>query len=147
MLESFLLDFPGNLIVVSHDRYFMDKIVDSLFVFRGDGIVENFPGNYTDYRTYEDSKPREKTLKIEKKQVNITPSKAQLTFEEKREFGSLEEDIERLSRKKKVIETSFLNIELTQDQIKDNSEELEQILSSLEQKEERWLELSMKLEG
>ena len=67
VLESFLLDFPGNLIVVSHDRYFMDKIVDSLFVFRGDGIVENFPGNYTDYRTYEDSKPREKTVKIEKK--------------------------------------------------------------------------------
>jgi len=147
VLESFLLDFPGNLIVVSHDRYFMDKIVDSLFVFRGDGIVENFPGNYTDYRTYEDSKPREKTVKIEKKHVNTTPSKAQLTFEEKREFGSLEEDIERLSRKKKVIETSFLNIELTQDQIKENSEELEQILSSLEQKEERWLELSMKLEG
>ena len=147
VLESFLLDFPGNLIVVSHDRYFMDKVVDSLFVFRGDGIVENFPGNYTDYRTYEDSKPREKTVKIEKKHVNTTPSKAQLTFEEKREFGSLEEDIERLSRKKKVIETSFLNIELTQDQIKENSEELEQILSSLEQKEERWLELSMKLEG
>ena len=147
VLESFLLDFPGNLIVVSHDRYFMDKIVDSLFVFRDDGIVENFPGNYTDYRTYEDSKPREKTVKIEKKQVNITPSKAQLTFEEKREFGSLEEDIERLSRKKKVIETSFLDVELTQDQIKENSEELEKILSSLEQKEERWLELSMKLEG
>jgi ATP-binding cassette subfamily F protein uup len=147
VLESFLLDFPGNLIVVSHDRYFMDKIVDSLFVFRGDGIVENFPGNYTDYRTYEDSKPREKTVKIEKKQVNLAPSKAQLTFEEKREFGSLEEDIERLSRKKKVIETSFLNLELTQDQIKENSEELEKILSSLEQKEERWLELSMKLEG
>ena len=124
VLESFLLDFPGNLIVVSHDRYFMDKIVDSLFVFRGDGIVENFPGNYTDYRTYEDSKPREKTVKIEKKHVNKTPSKAQLTFKEKREFGSLEEDIERLSRKKKVIETSFLDVELTQDQIKENSEEL-----------------------
>ena len=147
VLESFLLDFPGNLIVVSHDRYFMDKIVDSLFVFRGDGIVENFPGNYTDYRAYEDSKPREKTIKIEKKQVIITPSKAQLTFEEKREFGSLEEDIERLSRKKKVIEASFLEEELTQDQIKEKSEELEQTLSSLEQKEERWLELSMKLEG
>jgi len=147
VLESFLLDFPGNLIVVSHDRYFMDKIVDSLFVFRGDGIVENFPGNYTDYRAYEDSKPREKTVKIEKKQVNITPSKAQLTFEEKREFGSLEEDIERLSRKKKVIEASFLEEELTQDQIKEKSEELEQTLSSLEQKEERWLELSMKLDG
>ena len=147
VLESFLLDFPGNLIVVSHDRYFMDKIVDSLFVFRGDGIVENFPGNYSDYRTYEDSKPKEKVVKVEKKQPEKKPHQVKLSFEEKREFGSLEEDIERLSRKKKVIETSFLNIELTQDQIKENSEELEQILSSLEQKEERWLELSMKLEG
>ncbi|MGB2128634.1 MAG: ABC-F family ATP-binding cassette domain-containing protein, partial [Flavicella sp.] len=59
VLEAFLLDFPGNLIVVSHDRYFMDKIVDSLFVFRGEGVVENFPGNYSDYRAYEDSKPKE----------------------------------------------------------------------------------------
>ena len=102
VLESFLLDFPGNLIVVSHDRYFMDKIVDSLFVFRGDGVVENFPGNYSDYRTYEDSKPKEKVVKVEKKQAVITPSKVKLSFEEKREFGSLEKDIERLGRKKKV---------------------------------------------
>ena len=110
VLESFLLDFPGNLIVVSHDRYFMDKIVDSLFVFRGNGIVENFPGNYSDYRAYEDSKPKEKAIKIEKQQKKSSPTnKTKLSFVEKKEFGSLEEDIERLVRKKKAIESSFLN--------------------------------------
>ena len=147
VLESFLLDFPGNLIVVSHDRYFMDKIVDSLFVFRGNGIVENFPGNYSDYRAYEDSKPKEKVIKIEKQQKESTPpNKTKLSFVEKREFGSLEEDIDRLVRKKKAIESSFLNEELTQTEIQEKSEELQQVLSSLEEKEERWLELSMKLE-
>ena len=147
VLESFLLDFPGNLIVVSHDRYFMDKIVDSLFVFRGNGIVENFPGNYSDYRAYEDSKPKEKAIKIEKQQKKSSPTnKTKLSFVEKKEFDSLEEDIERLVRKKKTIESSFLNEELTQNDIKEKSEELQQVLSSLEEKEERWLELSMKLE-
>ena len=147
VLESFLLDFPGNLIVVSHDRYFMDKIVDSLFVFRGNGVIENFPGNYSDYRAYEDSKPKEKAIKIEKKQKRSIPSKNKLSFEEKREFGSLEQDIERLSRKKKSIESFFLDEELTQEQIQEKSEELQRVISSLEQKEERWFEISMKLEG
>ena len=147
VLESFLLDFPGNLIVVSHDRYFMDKIVDSLFVFRGDGVIENFPGNYSDYRTYEDSKPKEKVVKVEKKQAVITPSKVKLSFEEKREFGSLEKDIERLGRKKKSIEASFMQEGITQEQVKEKSEELYKVISSLEEKEERWFEISLKLEG
>ena len=147
VLESFLLDFPGNLIVVSHDRYFMDKIIDSLFVFRGDGVVENFPGNYSDYRTYEDSKPKEKVVKVEKKQAVITPSKVKLSFEEKREFGSLEKDIERLGRKKKSIEASFMQEGITQEQVKEKSEELYKVISSLEEKEERWFEISLKLEG
>jgi ATP-binding cassette subfamily F protein uup len=147
VLESFLLDFPGNLIVVSHDRYFMDKIVDSLFVFRGDGVVENFPGNYSDYRTYEDSKPREKVVKVEKKQAIASPSKVKLSFEEKREFGSLEKDIERLVQKKKLIEASFMDEGITQEQVTEKSEELQRVISSLEQKEERWFEISMKLEG
>ena len=147
VLESFLLDFPGNLIVVSHDRYFMDKIVDSLFVFRGDGVVENFPGNYSDYRTYEDSKPKEKVVKVEKKLAIATPSKVKLSFEEKREFGSLEKDIERLGRKKKSIEASFMDEGITQEQVAKKSEELQKVISSLEQKEERWFEISMKLEA
>jgi ATP-binding cassette subfamily F protein uup len=147
VLESFLLDFPGNLIVVSHDRYFMDKIVDSLFVFRGDGVVENFPGNYSDYRTYEDSKPKEKVVKVEKKLAIATPSKVKLSFEEKREFGSIEKDIERLGRKKKSIEASFMDEGITQEQVAKKSEELQKVISSLEQKEERWFEISMKLEA
>jgi len=147
VLESFLLDFPGNLIVVSHDRYFMDKIVDSLFVFRGNGVVENFPGNYSDYRAYEDSKPKEKNIKSEKKQVVAKPTKATLSFDEKREFGSLEKDIERLGRKKKLIEASFMDENMTPEQAIEKSEELEKVISSLEQKEERWLEISMKLEA
>ena len=147
VLESFLLDFPGNLIVVSHDRYFMDKIVDSLFVFRGDGIVENFPGNYSDYRTYEDSKPKEKIVKVEKKQQKIKPTQVKLSFEEKREFGSLEKEIERLVQKKKLIEASFMDEEISQEQVKEKSEELQHIIVSLDEKEERWLELSMKLES
>jgi ATP-binding cassette subfamily F protein uup len=147
VLENFLLDFPGNLLVVSHDRYFMDKIVDALFVFRGEGIVENFPGNYSDFRSYDDSKSIEiaevKTVKkIQKKETKNT-----LTFDEKREFGSLEKEIERLQKRKKDLENQFLNVEIAPDNIAKKSEELEKIINDIELKEERWLELSMKLES
>lgn len=147
VLENFLLDYPGNLLVVSHDRYFMDKIVDALFVFRGEGVVENFPGNYSDFRAYDVSAPKEikneKTIeKIEKK----NPKNA-LSYNEKREFGSLETDIEKLQRKKATIEAQFLNVEIEADNIEKKSQELQEIISNIEQKEERWFELSMKLEG
>jgi ATP-binding cassette subfamily F protein uup len=146
VLESFLLDFPGNLIVVSHDRYFMDKIVDSLFVFRGEGVVENFPGNYSDFRAYESSptKAIEKEKPIEKKVKNTT--KNSLSYNEKREFGALEAEIERLQNRKTTIETQFLNVEIAEEDIPKKSEELQEIITSLDEKEERWLELSMKLE-
>ena len=146
VLESFLLDYPGNLMVVSHDRYFMDKIVDSLFVFRGEGLVENFPGNYSDFRAYEDSKtpePKEKKEVVKQEKT----SKGKLSYNEKREFGQLEADIERLQRRKDTIETQFLNVEIPQDEIQAKSLELQEIIESLDEKEERWLELSMKLEG
>jgi ATP-binding cassette subfamily F protein uup len=147
VLENFLLDYPGNLLVVSHDRYFMDKIVDALFVFRGEGVVENFPGNYSDFRAYDVSAPKEikneKTIeKIEKKNLKNT-----LSYNEKREFGSLETDIEKLQRKKATIEAQFLNVEIEADDIEKKSQELQEIISNIEQKEERWFELSMKLEG
>ena len=146
VLENFLLDYPGNLLVVSHDRYFMDKIVDALFVFRGEGVVENFPGNYSDFRAYDVSAPKEikneKTIeKIEKKNLKNT-----LSYNEKREFGSLETDIEKLQRKKATIEAQFLNVEIEADDIEKKSQELQEIISNIEQKEERWFELSMKLE-
>ena len=147
VLESFLLDFPGNLIVVSHDRYFMDKVVDSLFVFRGDGLVENFPGNYSDFRAYEDSRPVI-SKKTEKKEIHKKePQKAKLSYSEKREFGSLENDIEKLERKKKELEAFFTNDTMSEDELQKKSQELQKTINYIEEKEERWLELSMKLEG
>jgi ATP-binding cassette subfamily F protein uup len=151
VLENFLLDYPGNLLVVSHDRYFMDKIVDALFVFRGEGIVENFPGNYSDFRAYDSSATKEISEKYVIKKEQQKPAKKEnksaLSFNEKREFGALEGDIERLQRKKAVIEKQFLNVEIATDDIAKKSEELQEIIQNLEEKEERWLELSMKLEG
>jgi ATP-binding cassette subfamily F protein uup len=150
VLENFLLDYPGNLLVVSHDRYFMDKIVDALFVFRGEGVVENFPGNYSDFRAYDGSAPKEiaeKTIAKKTTEKTITKTtKNALTFNEKREFGALEGDIERLQKRKLAIETAFLNVEIEADNIAKKSEELQETIDSLEQKEERWLELTMKLE-
>lgn len=150
VLENFLLDYPGNLLVVSHDRYFMDKIVDALFVFRGEGIVENFPGNYSDFRAYDssdsdetiDEKPVE--IVVEKTEKKVT--KNTLTFNEKREFGALEVEIERLQKRKATIENQFLNVEIAADNISKKSEELQEIITTIEQKEERWFELSMKQE-
>jgi len=146
VLENFLLDFPGNLLVVSHDRYFMDKIIDSLFVFRGDGVIENFPGNYSDFRVYEDSKPTESTKKQVSKEPTKNESKSKLSYLEKREFGALEKDIEKLEKKKKVLESFFTKDDITQEEVTEKSNELQEVIDLLEEKEERWLELSMKLE-
>ena len=150
VLENFLLDYPGNLLVVSHDRYFMDKIVDALFVFRGEGVVENFPGNYSDFRAYDGSAPKEIAEKpVAKTAATKTEKKATkntLTFNKKREFGALEGDIERLQKKKLTIETAFLNVEIAPEDISKKSKELQETIEGIEEKEERWLELTMKLE-
>lgn len=151
VLENFLLDYPGNLLVVSHDRYFMDKIVDALFVFRGNGVVENFPGNYSDFRAYDDGSATkeitEKSAAKKEEKVSVKkPNKNTLSFNEKREFGTLEGDIERLQKRKAVIETQFLNIEIAPDTIAKKSKELQETIETIEKKEERWLALSMKLE-
>jgi len=148
VLENFLLDYPGNLLVVSHDRYFMDKIVDALFVFRGEGVVENFPGNYSDFRAYDGSIPKEvENKKNPEKVMGKKKKPVTLNFDEKREFGGLEAEIGRLQKSKASIENQFLNVEIPTDEIATKSQELEAIIKKLEQKEERWLELSMKLEG
>jgi ATP-binding cassette subfamily F protein uup len=150
VLEAFLLDFPGNLIVVSHDRYFMDKIVDSLFVFRGHGVVENFPGNYSDYRAYEDSKPKESKAKKSTEKVvvkEVAKPKVVLSYNEKREYGSLESDIAKLERQKETIEAQFANGEVADDKINEVSINLQKKIDEIAVKEERWFELSSKLEG
>lgn len=148
ILENFLLDFPGNLLVVSHDRYFMDRIVDHLFVFEGEGMINDFPGNYSDYRSYEDSNPVINTSKEKKEDSRkAEPSAGQLSFHEKKEFGRLEKEIAKLEKKKTLIENSFANNEIDAQDIGEESIKLQEIISDLEGKEERWLELSMKIEG
>lgn len=151
VLEEFLLDFPGCLIVVSHDRYFMDKIVDHLFVFKGDGVIEDFPGNYTDYKVYEDSKPAEdntatKNTDSRTKTANKTDNKAKLSFKEKKEFDHIEGEIEALTTQKSDIEAKFLDASLSVDEINELSLKLQEISKKIDQKEGRWFELSSMLE-
>jgi len=149
VLESFLLDYPGCLLVVSHDRYFMDKIVDLLFVFRGDGVIENFPGNYSDFRAYEDSadvqqKEDNKTEKKAWKQNNPTGN---LTFNEQKEFQKIEREIKDLEIEKSKIELLFSEGNVADGDIEKKANELQVIIKKMEDKEERWFELSAKMEG
>jgi len=146
VLENFLLDFPGCLLVVSHDRYFMDKIVDHLFVFRGGGKVEDFPGNYSDFRTYEDSVPVASTpKKIASKKDNIIQSEANLSFNEQKELKNLESKLKSLEFDKKELEAKFLVPDIDMEAINSLSEELKTIQQIIEDKELRWLELNEKL--
>ncbi len=148
VLEQFLLDFPGCIIVVSHDRYFMDKIVDHLLIFRGEGIIEDFPGNYSDFRTYEDSKPPEiKSERKSKEKKNWKKdSNIQLSYNEQKEYKNLESRLRSLELDKKSYEDQFNNPDLTQEQIKELSNKLQLIINEIEEKENRWFELTEKLE-
>jgi ATP-binding cassette subfamily F protein uup len=149
VLESFLLDYPGCLLVVSHDRYFMDKIVDNLFVFRGEGEIENFPGNYSDFRAYEDSVEPKKldsanTEKTEWKQNNPTGN---LSLNEQKEFQKVEREIKDLETEKLKIEQLFSDGKVTNTDIDKKAKELEIIIKKLENHEERWFQLSAKAEA
>jgi len=147
VLENFLLDFPGCLIVISHDRYFMDKIVDHLFVFKGDGDIVDFPGNYTDYKFYEDSKPAEENTSTKNIDTRSKPAnKAKLSFKEKKEFNNIEGEIEALTIQKSDIEAKFLEAALSVEEINELSLKLQEINQKIDQKEGRWFELSSMLE-
>ena len=151
VLENFLLDFPGCLIVVSHDRYFMDKIVDHLFVFRGDSLVENFPGNYSDFRIYEDSKPPQNKKVSSERNSNKSNwkkqgDKAKLSYQEQKEYQRLEREIANLEREKKALENKFTTENWEADEIQKQSIQLQNIIESLNNKTERWFELSSLLE-
>lgn len=148
VLEDFLLDYPGCLVVVSHDRYFMDKIVDHLFVFKGNGEVEDFPGNYTDYRVYEESVPptndtpkKEATKNTWRKDVTKG-----LSFNEQKEYNRLEKEIAQLEEKKTAIEATFAEGSLSSNEIQEQSVALQETLTAIEEKTERWFELTEKLE-
>ena len=149
VLESFLLDYPGCLLVVSHDRYFMDKIVDHLFVFRGEGEIEDFPGNYSDFRAYEDSAEPKVLNSVSTEKTNWKEKQTAstgLSFNEQKEFNKIEKEIKDLEIQKKTIEQEFADGKVTDDKIEAKANELQKIIQTLEEKEERWFELSSKME-
>ncbi len=145
VLEEYLQDFAGCVIVVSHDRYFTDKVVDHLLVFHGDGKIQDFPGNYTQYREYQKLQPKEssaaKTEKAPKKDYR-NDTRKRMSFKEKREFEQLEKDIETLTNEKKEIENALSSGNISVEQITEMSKRLPLLNEELDEKEMRWLELS-----
>lgn len=147
VLEEFLLDYEGCLVIVSHDRYFMDKIVDHLFVFKGEGEVQDFPGNYSDYFAYEQSTPKE-TVKTEEKAPTQKNSwrgaNSPLSQSEQRELARLEKEIAQLEAQKQAIEALFTKATLSNEELQEQSQTLSEVLALLEEKGDRWLELSVR---
>ena len=147
ILEEYLMDFKGCVIIVSHDRYFMDKVVDHLLVFNGNGNVDDFPGNYTQYRQWLSLKEKEEMSVItEKKQVvsnrNTRERPRKLTFKERQEMTQLEKDIAVLEAEKKQTEEALCSGLLPVDQLTEKSKRFPLLLEELEDKTMRWLELS-----
>lgn len=150
VLEEYLQDFPGCVIVVSHDRYFMDKVVDHLLVFEGEGVVKDFPGNYTQYREWNSLKPA-----AEKEEPKKTVSKAEttakksyrndnrrkMTYKEKREYEQLTHDIEALETEQAALEQALCSGTLSVEELTEKSKRLPQIKEELDEKGMRWLEL------
>ena len=150
ILEEYLQDFPGCVIVVSHDRYFMDKVVDHLLVFKGDGEIKDFPGNYTQYREWlslqpkESSKPKEApAAKVINQNRDSQPvGKRRMSFKEKREFEQLEKEIEQLEKEQHMIEEALCSGTLSVEELTEKSKRLPQLKDELDEKSMRWLELS-----
>lgn len=149
VLEEFLMGYGGCLLVVSHDRYFLDRIVDHTFAFEGDGVIKDFPGNYTDYRIWQEEnakqqkKDREsKPAVIEITEVKESSPKRKLSFKEKTEFDNLEKEIQVLEKLKIELTEKLSSGNLPFDEIADISNKLEDTVNDLEEKELRWLELS-----
>ena len=145
VLENFLLDFPGCLLVVSHDRYFMDKIVDHLFIFQGSGVIQDFPGNYSDYRAYEDSQIQEQKTppKVEiKKNWKETSKKIVLTYDQQKEYKKLEREIKKIESQKEEIQNRFTNETFKPSEIEKYSIKLGMLDQELKQKTLKWFDLS-----
>ena len=150
ILEEYLQDFPGCVIVVSHDRYFMDKVVDHLLVFKGDGEIKDFPGNYTQYREWlslqpkESSKPKETPAAKETNQNRDSQpvGKRKMSFKEKREFEQLEKEIEQLEKEQHTIEEALCSGTLSVEELTEKSKRLPQLKDEIDEKSMRWLELS-----
>ena len=150
MLEEYLTSFKGCLIVVSHDRYFMDKVVDHLMVFEGNGVINEFPGNYTQYREWkaiEDRRALEEQKSVaaerqsEKENTKVA-EKTKLSFKERKEFELLEKEIEALESEKSVITQALSSGTLSSEELIDKSNRIGEVLSLIDEKTMRWLELS-----
>ena len=146
VLEEYLMDFKGCVIIVSHDRYFMDKVVDHLLVFRGAGLVKDFPGNYTQYRAWEDEYSEEESSNSPKlaKPVSerVSVHKRKLSFKEKRELEELEVKIEELEKEKVTIEELLCSGTLSVEELTEKSKRLPIVVDLLDEASMRWLELS-----
>jgi ATP-binding cassette subfamily F protein uup len=150
ILEEYLASFKGCLIVISHDRYFMDKVVEHLLVFHGNAKIQNYPGNYTQYREWkaEEDKRQSEVAKIVKTESEPADSrkkeevKTKLTFKEKREFESLEKEIEELEEEKKLLSEEISSGKLNTDELLSKSNRLTELLNLIDEKTMRWLELS-----
>ncbi len=150
VLEEYLSEFKGCVIVVSHDRYFMDKVVDHIFVFNGDGDIKDFPGNYTEYRDWRDEEraaaAKEAAAQAAKttpaKQSHRTEEKRKLTFKEKREYEALETEIFQLEEEKAAIEEAMSSGTLSTADLLEKSARIQQVLELIDEKTMRWLELS-----
>ena len=149
VLEEYLQDFPGCVIIISHDRYFMDKIIDHLLVFEGQGRIKDFPGNYTQYREWASLQTQEKVPTANNTKEDNDPkknyrneTKRKLSYKEKREFEQLEEEITQLEEEQKTLEDALSGSELSVEEITEKSKRLACLKSELDEKSFRWLELS-----
>lgn len=148
VLENFLSEFPGCLLIVSHDRYFMDRLVDHLFVFEGNGVIRDFPGNYTQYRQSADKSPSfyigntEKQVPASDREPVVVDKKRQLSYKEKREFESLEKEISDLTKEKATITEKLNNGSTPFEELQQLSTRIGEVTQLLDEKELRWLELS-----
>lgn len=146
IFEEYLADFPGCVIIVSHDRYFMDKAVDHLLVFKGNGVVQDFPGNYTQYREWNSLKSKNETAPVKEdkstKRKRTTEQRHKMTYKEKTEYAQLEKDIAALEKEKNLIEEQLCSGNLSIEELTEKSKRLPEIKVLLDEKEMRWLELS-----
>ena len=148
IFEEYLADFPGCVIIVSHDRYFMDKVVDHLLVFKGNGEVQDFPGNYTQYREWRSlkSKDEEKDNNTAQKAATVREKrhsdKRRMTYKERQEYAKLEQEIAQLEAERKLLEEQLCSGTLSVDELTEKSKRLPGLKEELDEKEMRWLELS-----
>ena len=149
VLEEYLQDFAGCVIVVSHDRYFMDKVVDHILVFKGEGVIDDFPGNYTQYRQYSALQSKEEAkadASVKEKKSYRNDSRRRMSYKEKREFEQLEKDIASLEQQQHEIEEALCSGTLSVEELTEKSRLLPKLKEEIDEKSMRWLELS-EIEG